>query len=187
MPNRPQILDEIITPFYEGEQLRQLLKFDGLRASDLLRQNPKIWYNMLKHIQYRAQRAKIALADENTNIKNMLHSLRTLPLQEWPRRRIELESCLLWAYEYLTLICWRRDWFNLPMKTTPSPPCDISDVLVGSAITDCSTVSSSYYWPTFLNSLIASNGRNVAIYWWQAFQQIFWGIHSCFRMDIVYE
>ena len=95
MSTQKVALEEIIELAFEDEQLRLLLKFDGMRSIGLLRQNRTVWYNMPKPVQSRAQRALIALADENASIKDLVHSLKTLPRQSWYQMRPRLRGCLL--------------------------------------------------------------------------------------------
>lgn len=88
-------MDEVIELSLEDEQLRQLLKIDGMRAVGLLKQNHAIWYNMPKPIQSRANRALIALADEAASVKELVLSLQTLPGHLWAEVQKQLRGCLL--------------------------------------------------------------------------------------------
>lgn len=88
-------MEEVIELAFENENLRLLLKYDGIRSIGLLKQDRAIWYNMPKQIQSRAHRALIALGDENASIRNLVYSLQALPLQAWPQMKAMLEGCLL--------------------------------------------------------------------------------------------
>lgn len=87
-------LEEVIELAFEDEQLRILLKNDGLHAIGLAQQNRSAWYNMPKPIQSRAQRALIALSDENASIKDLVQSLHAFPQQAWPEMQARLLACL---------------------------------------------------------------------------------------------
>lgn len=89
-------LDEIIRLSCEDEYSRRVLKESGVRTIGLLSSNPRIWYNMPKPIQTMAERAIIALNDENASIKNLVWSLRsTTILKSWPYIRKTLRGYLL--------------------------------------------------------------------------------------------
>ena len=88
-------LEEIIELAFEGDQLRLLLRRNGLRAIGLLRQDRPVWHNMRKSIQSRAEKALIALAAENASIKDLVHSLQALPRQSFPQVKARLRACLL--------------------------------------------------------------------------------------------
>lgn len=95
MSTQDAALREVTELSFEDEQLRLLLKSDGLRAIGLLRQNRLVWHNMPKPIQSQAHRTLIALADENASIKDLVNSLRALPSQLWPPVELKLRACLL--------------------------------------------------------------------------------------------
>lgn len=91
-------LDELIRLSCEDEYFRRLIKDLGLRSLGLLRYNPRIWYNLPKPVQTQAERAIIALADENANIKDLVWSLKSkVVFKFWPFIRKELRSYLLYV------------------------------------------------------------------------------------------
>ena len=94
-PTQDAALREIIELSFEGDQLRLLLKSNGQRAIGLLRQNHVAWHNLPKPIQSRAEKAFVALADENASIKGLVQSLLALPTQLFPQMKVRLRACLL--------------------------------------------------------------------------------------------
>lgn len=95
MSTQDATLREIIELAFEDEQLRHLLKTDGIRTIALLKQDPQIWLNLPKPIQSRVQRAFIALAEENAGVKDLVYYLQTSPLRKWKQTELRLKSCLL--------------------------------------------------------------------------------------------
>ena len=86
---------ELIDLSFESDQLRLLLKGDGLRTIGLLKYNATIWYNMSTTMRSRANKALIALADENASMKDLVHSLEEVPRDLWPKIRTRLRDYLL--------------------------------------------------------------------------------------------
>lgn len=91
-------LDELIRLSCEDELFRRLVKKKGLRSLGHLRFNPYIWYRLPKPIQTQAERAIIALADDNASIKDLVWSLKSKVIFKfWPFIRKELRSYLLYV------------------------------------------------------------------------------------------
>lgn len=82
----------------EDEYLRLLLHKDVVQSICVLRKNATVWYNISEPIRTKAQKALIALADENASLKDLIYSLQDCCRTVWLRKKGLLETCLLYDY-----------------------------------------------------------------------------------------
>ena len=82
---------------FEDDALRQLIKSQALKQIGLVRHNPSLWLNTPKPLQARFEKAVVALADVNFEIKYLVRAFVASEPGLWAHLRAMIRKCLLFV------------------------------------------------------------------------------------------